>query len=186
MQYGLSRPVGVRSLILASATASMPQWVAEAGRLRAALPRDVQEMLLTHETAGTTGDAAYVEAMLAYYRRHVCRLDPWPDCVTRSVLALLQDSGVYETMNGPSDFHVTGRLRNWDIVDRLSELQLPTLVTSGRHDEATPAIAETIHRGIAGSEWMLFEESSHMAHVEEPTGYLSALNEFLSRIETAA
>jgi proline-specific peptidase len=186
MQYGLSRPAGLRSLILASATASMPQWVAEAGRLRAALPPDVQDMLVAHETAGTTSDAEYVEAMLAYYRRHVCRLDPWPDCVTRSVLALLQDTGVYETMNGPSDFHVTGRLREWDIIDRLPELQLPTMVTSGRHDEATPAIAETIHHGIAGSEWTIFEESSHMAHVEEPARYLSALNGFLTRVETAA
>src|SRR5439155_22435437 len=115
------------------------------------LVHDLQEMLRRQNTARTTGDAACVEALLAYYRRSVRRLDPWPDCVTRSVLALLQDRRVYETMNGPSDFHVTGRLRNWDIVDRLSELQLPTLVTSGRHDEATPAIAETIHPGSAGS-----------------------------------
>jgi proline-specific peptidase len=89
-------------------------------------------------------------------------------------------------MNGPSDFHVTGRLREWDIIDRLPELQLPTMVTSGRHDEATPAIAETIHHGIAGSEWTIFEESSHMAHVEEPARYLSALNGFLTRVEAAA
>ena len=41
-------------------------------------------------------------------------------------------------------------------------------MTSGRYDEATPAIAGTVHRGIRGSEWLLFEESSHMAHVEEP------------------
>ena len=72
-------------------------------------------------------------------------------------------------MNGPSEFHVVGNLKGWDIVARLSEIQVPTLVTSGRHDEATPLIAGTVHRGIPGSAWVIFENSSHMAHVEEPT-----------------
>ena len=72
-------------------------------------------------------------------------------------------------MNGPSEFHVLGNLKNWDIVARLPEIETPTLVTSGRHDEATPLIAETVHRGIRGSEWVIFENSSHMAHAEEPT-----------------
>ena len=53
-------------------------------------------------------------------------------------------------MNGPSEFHVTGTLRTWSIVNRLDRIKIPTLVTSGRYDEATPAIAETVPGGIAG------------------------------------
>jgi pimeloyl-ACP methyl ester carboxylesterase len=56
-------------------------------------------------------------------------------------------------------------------------------VTSGRHDEATPLIAGTVHRGIPGSEWVIFEESSHMAHAEEAERYMQVLDGFLSRIE---
>jgi L-proline amide hydrolase len=84
-------------------------------------------------------------------------------------------------MNGPSEFHVVGKLKNWDIVARLHEIKAPTLVTSGRHDEATPLIAETVHRGIRGSEWVIFENSSHMAHIEEPARYMAVLDEFLCR-----
>ncbi|HLN11862.1 MAG TPA: proline iminopeptidase-family hydrolase [bacterium] len=184
MEYATTEPAGVASLTVASSPASMPQWVEEANRLRADLPREVQETLLKHEAAGTTQDPAYEEAMLVFYRRHVCRLEPWPDCLNRTFAQLAADPEVYHTMNGPSEFHVTGTLRNWSIVERLGWIKTPTLVTSGRYDEATPAIAETVHRGISGSEWVLFEKSSHTAHLEEPERYLQVLDAFLSRVET--
>ncbi|MFQ5918998.1 MAG: amino acid amidase, partial [Thermoplasmata archaeon] len=111
------------------------------------------------------------------------RLDPWPDYVNRTFAQLEEDPEVYHTMNGPSEFHVVGTLRDYDITNRLAEIRIPTLVTSGRYDEATPAIAETVHRGISGSEWVLFELSSHMAHAEEPKAYRQVLDGFLNRVE---
>lgn len=183
MEYVVTMPSGLASLTIASSPASMPQWVAEANRLRASLPADVQETLLKHEAAGTTQDPEYEEAMMVFYRRHVCRMDPWPDCLNRTFAQLVKDPEVYHTMNGPSEFHVIGTLKNWTIVDRLGRIKVPTLVTSGRYDEATPAIAETVHRSIAGSEWVVFEESSHTAHIEEPERYRQVLDQFLSRVE---
>jgi proline-specific peptidase len=186
MQYALTQAPGLASLIVADSPASMPQWVAEANRLRAELPSAVQETLLRHEAAGTTDDPAYQEAMLVFYRRHVCRLDPWPDCVNRTFEKLSKDPEVYNTMNGPSEFHVIGVIKDWDIVNRLGEIHVPTLVISGRYDEATPAIAETVHRGIPGSEWVLFENSAHLPHVEETERYLQVLTHFLDRLEPEA
>lgn len=184
MQYALTRPAGLAGLTLAGSPASMLQWVAEANRLRAELPPDVQQTLLRHEQAGTTDDPAYADAMMVYYRRHVCRLDPWPDCLNRTIEKLIRNPEVYNTMNGPSEFHVTGNYKDWDIIDRLGEIMAPTLVTSGRYDEATPAIAETVHQGIKGSKWVLFEQSGHNAHIEEPERYLSVLDEFLCQVES--
>ncbi len=128
MEYALTQPAGLASLIVADSPASMHQWVAEANRLRAELPSDIQETLLKHEAAGTTDDPAYQEAMLVFYRRHVCRLDPWPDCVNRTFEKILEAPEVYNTMNGPSEFHVTGVIKDWDIVNRLGEIHVPTLV----------------------------------------------------------
>jgi L-proline amide hydrolase len=183
MEYALTQPPGLVSLIVADSPASMPQWVAEANRLRTELPSDVQTTLLQHEAAGTTDDPAYQEAMLVFYRRHVCRLDPWPDCLNQTFEKLTQDPEVYFTMNGPSEFHVIGVIKDWDIVNRLGEIQVPTLVISGRYDEATPAIAETVYRGIPGSEWVVFEQSSHTPHLEETEHYLQVVASFLDRHE---
>ncbi len=183
MEYALTQPDGLASLIVADSPASMRQWVDEANRLRADLPEPVRETLLAHEAAGTTDDPAYQDAMMVFYRRHVCRLDPWPACVTRAFEKMARFPEVYNTMNGPSEFHVIGTLKDWSIVDRLGEIRVPTLLLSGRHDEATPAIVETIQTRIPGAEWVIFEESAHMPHVEEPKRYLHALAAFLSRVE---
>lgn len=184
MEYALTQASGLASLIIADSPASMSQWVAEANRLRAELPSDIQEALLQHEAAGTTDDPAYQEAVLVFYRRHLCRLDPWPDCLNRTFEKVSQDPEVYNTMNGPSEFHVIGVIKDWDIVDRLGEIHIPTMVLSGRYDEATPMIAETVHHGISRSEWVLFENSSHMPHIEETERYLQVLTSFLNRIES--
>ena len=183
MEYLLRRPSGVVSLTLESSPASMLQWQAEVNKLVAALPADVQETLRVHEAAGTTDDPAYEEAMLVFYRRHLCRLSPWPDYVNRSFAKLRKNSEVYHVMNGPSEFYVTGTLKSWTIVDRLGEITLPTLIISGRYDEATPAIAETVHNGIPGSQWILFENSSHMCHAEERDRCMKVVATFLHDAE---
>jgi len=56
-------------------------------------------------------------------------------------------------------------------------------VLSGRYDEATPAIAETVHRGIPSSEWVVFEQSSHTPHLEETERYLQMVASFLDHHE---
>jgi L-proline amide hydrolase len=162
----------------------MTQWVDEANRLRAELPADVQETLRSHEEAGTTSDPAYEEAAEVFYRRHVCRLDQWPDYVQRSFQFIAEHGVVYNTMNGPSEFHVVGTLRDWDITGRLGEIGIPTLVITGEFDEATPAINETVSSGIPGAASVIYPGASHMAHVEDPEGYMRVLDEFLTEIES--
>ena len=183
MEYALTQPSGLASLTIADSPASLVQWVSEANRLRAQLPSEVQQTLLHHEQNGTTDSREYQDAMLVYYRRHVCRLDSWPDCVTRTFEKLAQYPEVYNTMNGPSEFHVIGTLKTWDITNRLHEIKVPTLLLSGRYDEATPIIVEPIQRSIPGSEWIIFENSSHMPHVEETELYLQVLDRFLMHVE---
>jgi L-proline amide hydrolase len=162
----------------------MIQWVEEANRLREDLPPEVQQILLHHEAAGTVESPEYRAAMDVFYARHVCRVTPQPEYVQRTFAAIDRNPEVYCTMNGPSEFHVLGTLKHWDIIHRLGEIRVPTLVTSGRYDEATPLIARTVHDGIPGSQWVIFEESSHMAHAEEPERYMHVLDGFLTDVES--
>jgi L-proline amide hydrolase len=182
MQYMITQPQGIASLTIASSPSSMVQWVEEANRLREELPSDVQAALLKHENAGTTTHQEYLDAMRVFYDRHVCRI-PYPDYVQRSFDQIDKYPEVYNVMNGPSEFHVIGKIQNWDVRDQLEKIQAPTLVTSGRYDEATPLIAETVHKGIPGSKWVIFENSSHLAHVEEAELFMKVLSEFISQYE---
>ena len=99
---------------------------------RAALD-DVRRVIEEHEAAGFTSCPEYLGAVAVFYQRHLCRLQPWPAGLERSFAEM--SPVVYETMNGPSEFTVTGRFRDWDVFDRLGEIRVPALVMGGRHDE---------------------------------------------------
>lgn len=183
LEYALRGPAGLASLILASTCASLPAFAMETLRLKESLPPEVQEVIDRHEAEGTTDDPAYAEATMAYYTKWVCRLDPFPEHVMRSFSNLSED--VYGTMQGP-EWNVTGNLRDWDVTARLGELELPVLVTSGRSDEMTPPLVEPLVAGIRGAEHVVFEESSHVAMVEEPDRYREILESFCSRVEATS
>jgi len=183
IEYMLSHPQGVVSLILASTSASLPQFVAETTRLKAELPLEIYQTLQRYEAMGDYHHPDYEAAVLEFYKRHVCRLDPWPEPLLHTI-ANLNGNAVYETMNGPNEFIVIGNLKNWDRTDRLGEISVPTLITVGRYDELTPTCAETLHRGIPNSRLVIFEESAHLAHLEEPDKYRQVVADFMVEIET--
>lgn len=184
LEAALAGLSGLASLVLSNAPASMPLWMSETGRLRRELPADVQAVLDVHEQAGSTGSTDYQEALMVFYRRHVCRLDPWPECLMRSFTAMEADPQVYHAMCGPSEFHITGSLRDWDVTPRLGEITLPTLVISGEHDEATPAITEALQQSIRQSQRIVMPGCSHLCHLEQPQTYRQLLDTFLIQVET--
>lgn len=183
MEYALTQPGGLASLILANTGASAAQWAAETRRLVGELPTELRRAVYKHEAAKTTDSEEYQEAQREFSRRHLSRrMEPRPDCIRR--MSEKYGEKVYRYMWGPSEFFVTGTLEDWDITARLGEIKAPTLIISGRYDEATPAIAETLQRGIPGSDWILFEKSGHFPQLEETELYLRVLHKFLERVET--
>src|SRR5262245_32105985 len=179
-EHAVRRPIGLKSLVIANSPASMHLWLEEANRLRADLPPDVQQALLTHESAGTTDHPDYRAATEVFNNRHVCRIVPNPPEVGATFAALEADSTVYNVMNGPNEFHVIGTLKEWTIVDRLDRVVAPTLLISGRYDEATPATVQPYADRIPNARWEIFENSSHMPHVEEEEEYLRLVGAFLT------
>ena len=182
IEYMLTRPAGVVSLTLASTSASVTQFVAEAQRLKSELPTKVFQTIQRYEAVGDYHNPEYEEAVGEFYRRHVCRLAEWPEPLERTGENLINNP-VYETMNGPNEFIILGNLKDWDRTDRLGEITVPTLITVGRYDELTPACAETLLKGIPDSRMVVFEESAHVAHLEETEKYLEAVAGFLEEVE---
>lgn len=179
-EHAIRRPKGLRSLVLSNSPASMALWASEAKRLRALLAPEVESALDRHEADGTTTDPEYLTATAVYYDEHVCRVVPNPPEVLRTTQYMDEDSTVYHTMNGPNEFFCIGTLRDWSVVDEVHHIVAPTLLASGRFDEATPATVQPFFDGIADVRWEIFEESSHMPFIEERERYLSVVEEFLA------
>lgn len=178
-EHAVRRPAGLRGLVIANSPASMGLWLEAATELRAGLPEEVQHTLHAHEAAGTTDHPDYRAAEQVFNERHVCRLTPNPPEVQATWDNIAADPTVYHTMNGPNEFHVVGTLKDWSVIDRLHLIEVPTLLVSGRFDEATPETVRPFADHIPDVRWHMFEHSSHMPHVEEEELYLRIVGEFL-------
>ncbi|RLV48374.1 alpha/beta fold hydrolase [Nocardioides mangrovicus] len=179
-EYVLAHPAGVRSLTICDSPASMELWLQAANLLRAELPEEVQQTLTRYEASGDYDDPAYLAAMQVFYDAHVCRVVPNPPEVAATFAQIEAEPTVYHTMNGPTEFHVVGSMKDWTIVDRLPAISVPTLVVSGAHDEAMPLVWQPFLDAIRGSRSHVFPASSHMPHVEEHEAFLEVVGGFLA------
>jgi pimeloyl-ACP methyl ester carboxylesterase len=232
LEYLLSRPQGVQSVVLASALYSVPLFVREVRRLAADLPPYAQAIVRRIEedyrppgpapvekasasSAPTVWETArkaaslrradrifstssgqrlaalasrvpqfrapaYKVAKLAFDHRHLCRLDPWPDQLFE--MAAEGNESIYATMWGPVAVAV-GSLRDWDVTERLGEIDLPALVISGRYDEVTPVQSEELCAKLPQATRVLLEKSAHMGMLEEAERHWSEVFAFLDRVE---
>lgn len=179
-EFAITRPAGLKSLVIANSPASMKLWVEEANRLRSELPKQVQDALDRHEKAGTVTDPEYLEATQRFYERHLCRVVPFPPEVKESFDQIARSPTVYNTMNGPNEFYVIGTLKSWSVIDEVHRINVPTLLISGRYDEATPRVVQPFKDNIAGARWEIFENSSHLPHVEETERCMKLVGAFLA------
>ncbi|MEQ4254770.1 proline iminopeptidase-family hydrolase [Pseudomonas syringae] len=189
-EHAVRQPDGLKALIIANSPADMHTWVSEANRLREDLPAEVQAALLKHEKAETLKDPEYLKASRVFYDRHVCRITPWPEEVKRTFDAIDADPTVYHAMNGPTEFHVIGTMKDWTIVNRLKLISVPALLISGKYDEATPLVVKPYVDNVPDISWSVFEESSHMPHAEERMACMGRVAGFLDtlveRVEESA
>jgi proline iminopeptidase len=109
----------------------------------------------------------------------VCRLAQWPAPLKRS----LDDwaLGPYSAIQGPNEFLYTGNLKNWNRIPDLHRIKVPALITTGLHDELTPACAVRMKQAMPHAELHVFPNSSHMPFYEEPHLYYPVLLKFLAR-----
>lgn len=182
--YLFTQPPGLQSVIFASPALSMPRWINDSIHYRAKLPKNVQAILKQHEANKTTASQQYQKATQIYDRYYVCRLYPIPDSLIRASQGM--GHTVYQIMWGPAECYVTGNLKDYDRTAHLHEITLPTLFTCGRFDEASPETTAWYQSLVPNAEMVVFEQSAHMAHLEESQKYIEVVKDFLQRVEAKA
>ncbi|MCP1505504.1 proline iminopeptidase [Pseudomonas marginalis] len=179
IEYAIRYPDALKSLILENTVGDIPHLSRELERLRGALGSETVAMMQRHEAMGTLDHPQYQAAITLLTYRHVCRLDEWPAPLRRS----LDDwnMGPYATMQGPNEFLYIGNLKDWNRIAEMAEFKMPMLITTGQHDELTPACALRMKLAARHAELQVFPNSSHMPFYEEPQAYFPVLLDFLAR-----
>lgn len=168
---------GLVSVTLAGPLIETERWLADNAAYCRAMPEPHRDLLLG---PARLDDPAYQAAVDAFYRRHLCRLDPWPDIVRRAVDNA--NAAVYQAMWGPAEFTSTGILRHFNATALLERIAVPTLFICGEFDESTPDACSDFASFVPQAEVAVIAGASHLAPVEQPEAYIARLKAFLDPI----
>jgi proline-specific peptidase len=179
LEYALREPAGLASLHLSSTCASIPLFERGVAHLRAALPGGAGAVIDAHESSGSTTDPEYLAAVGLFNRLHFTGTDDVPRHVDAAVQGT--NPAIYAAMVG-TGLTFTGTMAGWDVTDRLGQLELPVLVTSGRFDEMTPDVVRDMADAIPGARMVIFEQSAHLPMVTETAAFRDVVLAFLDSL----
>ncbi len=184
VDYTLAHPEGVECLILGGPALSIPRWQADAETLLATLPDSVRQTVRENEAAGTTDSPAYQNAMGVFYSRYLARKQPWSADIDSSFAQM--NPAIYGYMEGPSEFTLTGTIRNYDRTPELGQLQLPVLFLIGQYDEVRPVTAAYYQSLVEGAKLVTIPGAGHLAMQDKPQEYVAAMRTFLDAADAQA
>jgi proline iminopeptidase len=177
-------PKGVRSVIFVGPLFGADRWLQDAKGLVATLPPDTQKAIRTAiETADFT-TPEFKAANDVFEARFLSR-GPMDYKTLPDRLASPPGSArLYYHMWGPAEFISTGTLRDYNRIDRLPEIQIPTLFVAGEYDEARPETMQEYQPLVRGSLVKVIPGAGHLVNVDQPRAFNDAINEFLASVET--
>lgn len=182
IEYSLKYQKHLKGVILSNIMGSVASYVAYLNELRAKLPQSVQDRLTAFEEKEDFLNPEYEKIMFEeVYSRHLCRLDVWPEPLTRTFSHM--NAQVYQTIQGPNEFIITGNFKDWNRWNDLPKITVPALVICGRHDTMNPKDIEKMGALIPRSRVKICENGSHLAIFDDQENYFQAIHAFLRDVE---
>ena len=181
LEYYRAHPGHVASLTLASAALDIPAWEKNAKRLVTTLSDSARKAIALREAEKNFAAPDYQHALEEFYGKYV-----WRHPVAADLDSTFQtvNEAIYDYMQGPSEFTITGTLRSYDATPFLKQVQVPTLFTVGEFDEADPA---TIRRQAAmtpGAQVVVIPGAAHITTWDNPGVMLNVVRTFLARADS--
>ncbi|MBK8485049.1 MAG: proline iminopeptidase-family hydrolase [Saprospiraceae bacterium] len=133
------------------------------------------------EANGDFTNPRYMELLLSnFYVKHILRIpiEHWPDAVNRNFNKL--NATIYTTMQGPSEFGISGNLENWDITKELSTIEVPTLVIGSTFDTMDPDHMKWVSTQLKNGSFLLCPKGSHMSMWDDQEHYFPGLISWLN------
>jgi len=184
MEYAFKYQQHLRGLVISNMTASIPSYVKYVNELRARFPAEVVATMEKYEKAQQYQAPEYQEIIFnQLYAQHLCRLDPWPDPLMRSLKHF--NVQIYNTMQGPNEFVITGNFKDWEVWDKLSTIQAPTLVIGGKFDTMSLDDKRRMAASLPNAR-LLVCEGSHLSMYDDQQNYFNGLIKFLKEVQAGS
>jgi len=177
-EYALKYGEHLKGLIISNMVASIPGYVKYVTRLRNELPPEVLNVMDKYEANSEFDAPEYQRILFEHvYAKHLCRLSPWPapiDCAFKFL-----NAKVYNYMQGPNEFVVTGTFKDWDRTANLKDIKTPTLVMGARYDEMDPEEIKRDASRMPNARAVISDRGSHLAMYDDQGWYFRELIGFL-------
>ena len=182
VEYYRAHPDRVASLVLSGAALNIPAYEQSAKRWLATLPDSIQEAVRRAEAAKDYKSAGYQGAMNAFYSRFVFRR---PVAADLDSLFATVNEGIYNYMQGPSEFTITGTLKFYDATPFLPRIAVPTLFTTGEFDEVGPDVVKGFADLVPGARYVSFPDAAHITMWDARDENLRVVRGFLRSVDSA-
>jgi len=183
MEYATKYQKNLKGLIISNMMASCPEYGKYAQNVLAKqFDPKVLDTIRSLEKANDFKNPKYMELLMPhFYAKHICRIpiEKWPNPMTRSFDQI--NNSLYVTMQGPSEFGISGKLTNWDKSQFLKDIQVPTLVIGASHDTMDPKYMEWMSKEFPKGEYLLCPDGSHMCMYDDQQTYFKGLISFLNK-----
>lgn len=181
VEYALAHQDHLKALIISDMTMSVDAYEAYAQKLLAELSDEERATLNKYAEAGNYEAPEYQQIMFGkVYAQHVLRLDPWPEPVMRAFKKL--NAKIYNTMQGPNEFVISGNFKEWDRWNDLARIKVPTLVIAGRLGTMNPEDIKRMGHLIPNSRTIL-TEGSHLEMYDAQEQYFREVVRFVKDVE---
>jgi proline iminopeptidase len=169
MAYAARYPQHIRHLVTVDSAA--PKWGDTVFLFKDIFPEGM-ERSDSYAFADALGDKAASDAGIREYLQWL-----FYSTEKRDAFAAQIASGVFTKEVNQAVEHDVER---FDLNPELKKFKFPALVITGRYDiNVAPSVAWKIHKAIAGSQFVVFENSGHLPFYEEPEAFVRALEAFL-------
>lgn len=183
MQYALKYQANLKGLIVSNMMSSCPDYDKYAQNVLAKqFDPVVLDSVMAMEKRGDFDNPNYMGLLVPnFYEKHILRLPAaqWPDPVNRAFAKL--NKSLYVTMQGPSEFGISGRLEKWDVSKQLSTIQTPTLVIGAQHDTMDPEHMKWMSTQFKNGSYLYCEKGSHMAMYDDQETYFKGLIDYINK-----
>jgi len=183
LEYYRVHPEHVASLTLASAALDIPAWERNAKRLVGTLSDSAQRAIRTREAQRRFDAPDYQAALGEFYGKYVWR-HPVPADLD-SLMSTVNES-IYNYMQGPSEFTITGTLRSYDGTPLLKGIRVPTLYTVGEFDEADPPTIRRFAKMTPGAQVVVFPGAAHLTPWDARDESIRTEREFLRAADSSS
>jgi len=183
MEYALKYQDNLKGLIISNMMASCPDYGKYAEEVLAKqMDPKVLDTLRQIEARGDFSNPKYFELLMPnFYAKHLCRLPEWPDAVNRTFKHV--NSEIYTIMQGPSEFGVGGRLKNWDRKADLPKIKVPTLTIGGKYDTMDPEHMKWMSTQVQKGRYLYCPNGSHLAMWDDQKIYMDGVIKFIKDVD---